>query len=329
MSSKPHSVKSFIVDFWRRRFFSWLDRRNPRKNQHLLKLNNLYIFPTKRGFLFLFLVTVIWLLGTNYQNNLILSLTFLLLSIFIVSILHTYANLAGLEIQLSGAANAYAGEEVDFYFRIKNKTKQDSDSIFLQWQSSTIDSKSIAVEKSQDQTVHVSLSAPKRGVLTPKRLLVETEYPLGLLRCWTWLNFDAHAFVYPKPVEYPLWNDTAEGEDVDGDHPVKGGDDFNALSDYRPGDPLKHVAWKLYARDRGLYTKEFSQNVSREKWLDFSKVNAPDSEAKLSGLCYWALQLFQQDENYGLLLPGEKIAPDKGENHKARVLELLARFETP
>lgn len=324
MLSRP---RKFIVDFWRRRFFRWLDRRNPRKNNHLLKLNNLYILPTKRGFLFLSLVMIIWLLGTNYQNNLILSLTFLLISIFIVSILHTYANLAGLEIQLTGAANAHAGEDVDFFFNIKNKTKHNSDSISFHWQDSDLDSSSFAINKNVVKTVHVSLSAPKRGVLTPQRLLIETEYPLGLLRCWTWLNFDAHAFVYPKPIEFPLLSDAVEDQDADGEHPIKGGDDFSSLHVYRPGDSLKHIAWKLFARDRGLYTKEFSQNISREKWLNFSKVNAPDSESKLSGLCYWAIQLHMQDENYGLLLPGERIAPDKGENHKAKVLEVLARFE--
>lgn len=297
------------------------------KTRHCLTSRNLYIFPSKRGFVFLLFVMVLWLLGTNYQNNLILALTFLLISIFIVSILHTYANLAGLEIELKGAANAFSGEVALFFFDVTSGKKKPSDGIGLRWQHSHLDPLSIAIDGDVTVKAKVGDLAQRRGVLTPGRLLVESEFPLGLLRCWTWLNFDAHALVYPKPIALPLTHAAIEDEEGEGEHPVRGGEDFTALSEYRPGDSLKHIAWKLYARDRGLYSKEFSQSISREIWLDFFHINTADTELKLSALCYWALQFHLQDENYGLLLPAQKILPGKGENHKAQILEALACFD--
>ena len=110
---------------------------------------------------------------------------------------------------------------------------------------------------------------------------------------------------------------------------MRGGEDFNAFHEYRPGDPIKHIAWKLYARERGLLTKEFSQNLSREIWLDYFHFATQDVEARLSALCYWALEFHQQDEHYGLLMPNTTITPAKGENHRTQVLEVLARFQAP
>lgn len=308
-------------------FLRWLDRRNPARNHHKLTRKNLYIFPSRRGFIFFIFVLVLWLLGTNYQNNLILALTFLLISIFIVSILHTYANLAGLEIQLKGAANAYVGDVLEFYVSVINPRKSLCDGLALRWQTSELSATKAQVPGFSSSLVSVPLLAIKRGVLSPPRLCVESEYPLGLLRCWTWLNFDVEALVYPQPLEVALRSTLTEDEHGDGEHPTSGGEDFSALHEYRAGDPLKHVAWKLYAKEQGLYTKEFSQNMSRERWLDFSQVDAVETERKLSALCFWALQFYQQDESFGLLLPGKKIPPNRGENHKAHVLECLARYE--
>ncbi|MFL0799904.1 MAG: DUF58 domain-containing protein [Agarilytica sp.] len=277
--------------------------------------------------MFLLFVLVLWLLGTNYQNNLILALTFLLISIFIVSILHTFSNLAGLDIELKGAGNAFVGENVHFTITVNNSSTRASNGVSMCWQGSELSSSDFDCEEKSSLSVHVDMLAKRRGHINPKRLLVECEYPLGLLRCWTWLKFDAHALVYPAPIKVDLVNSSVEDDDGDGEHPVKGGEDFSAFREYQPGDPIKHIAWKLYARERGLYTKEFSHNISREIWLDFFQVQSQDVELTLSALCYWALEFSQRDENFGLVLPGIKIAPNKGENHKARTLEALAKFE--
>lgn len=318
----PNTYRRYL----QQRFFSWLDRRNPKQSQHKLTTRNLYIFPTKQGVVFLLFVSVLWLLGTNYQNNLILALTFLLISLFIVSILHTFSNLANMEVEYKGAAPVFAGDVASFIFEFHNKGRKSSDGIWVKWQESEIDANKVYVDAKSSSKVAVCLPAYRRGVFIPQRLMVKSTYPLGLFRCWTWLNVEAQVLVYPQPIEFPLANASVVDDDGEGDCPVKGGDDFSALHEYRPGDPIKHIAWKLYARERGLFTREFSQNLSREIWLDYSHVNASDMELKLSALCFWAIQLHLQDENFGLLLPHEKIHPNKGENHKARILAALARF---
>lgn len=318
-----------MLGFWQQKFSDWLDQRTPAADTHFLMRKNLYIFPSKRGFIFLMIIAVLWLIGTNYQNNLILGLSFLLLSLFLVTILHTYMNLAGLELHYKGVKPSYVGDEIFFRFDLCNSKKNATENLEIAWQSSLQDSVLTVVEEKAIASVMVPILSSKRGCLRPGRMLVQSYYPLGLFRCWTWLNWHAIAVVYPSPKEVLLSPSTVSGDDGDGTHPTKGGDDFNALNEYRPGDSIKHIAWKTFARDQGLYTKEFSQNVSRELWLDFDAVESADTETKLSALCFWVNKYYQLDENYGLVMPGVRLEPNKGENHRAEILERLALFGLP
>jgi hypothetical protein len=99
---------------WQVRFFHWLDKRVPLASSVFLTRKNIYTFPTLTGGSFLGLSLVLWLLGTTYQNNLILALSYLLISLIIVAIFHSYANLAGLQIKVLGAKPAFVGESVYF-----------------------------------------------------------------------------------------------------------------------------------------------------------------------------------------------------------------------
>ncbi len=309
-------------------FFRWLDRRGSVKNKYRLARSNLYIFPSALGLAFLTMITVLWLLGTNYQNNLILGLSYLMLSIFITSILHTYANLAGLDISFKGVPHVFAGDTSHWNLSFNNQHNRARENIFVRWQNATKEESAyFAIDPEAEVTIDVPFTTSHRGVFNPGRLLIESRFPLGLLRCWTWLRWDAQVIVFPQPVEQALPRAFAVDQAGDGDHPVKGGDDFDSLHAYRPGDSLKHIAWKAYAKEKGLMTKEFNQNLSREIWMDFSQMNESDTELRLSILCHWALHFHLQNENYGLILPGVKIEPSFGDNHRAKVLEALARHD--
>ena len=92
----------------------------------VLNRKNLYTFPNFTGLIYLLITAVIWLLGTNYQNNLILGLSYLLVSIFVVGILHAFANLAGISIRFVGARPAFAGEPVGCRFTLCPHHERDA-----------------------------------------------------------------------------------------------------------------------------------------------------------------------------------------------------------
>jgi len=320
MTSLYVSVENFLQN----RFFRWVDKYTRSREEYTLNRKNLYIFPTFRGFIFFVLIVVLWLLGTNYQNNLILSLSFFLISVFIVAILQTHQNLVGLKVKLVGAEPSFAGENADFIFSVS--CKHDLENISIKWRKSATSARVIDVVSGKNTSVTISHETKHRGWVDPGRLYVYSYYPLGLMRCWTYLNFDAKALVYPAPIEVAEPPSSEVETDNVGEFAVKGGEDFSGLSEYRPGDSLRHISWKSFARERGLHVKEFSQTMSKEIWLDINNIAGEGVEQRLSALCYWSLQYQLKDMHYGLRLNDLSIEPNKGEDHKRKVLEALALF---
>lgn len=313
---------------WQRRFFKWIDKRSPAASSVLLTRKNLYTFPTVMGFIFLGLSLVLWMLGTNYQNNLILALSYLLISLLVVSILHTYANLAGLRFKVLGAKPAFAGEMLYFVLEVDEVRLKGCNNLNIRWwqgHNACFDFE--PQQGSGAQQIMVGLYAHKRGYLRPGKLLIESTYPLGLIRCWTWINLDARAVVFPKPLKAQL---PPKGKDDEGEHGqlVSGGDDFAGLKEYRPGDPIKHIAWKHYAREQGLYSKEYASANQVDAWLEWHSFLHLPPEDRLSALCYWALEFDKLGIPYGLKLPGKQLPPSLDDGHRLTVLSALARFDT-
>lgn len=315
---------------WERRFYRWIDQRSPRAAQVQLNRKNLYIFPNLIGLLYLAITFVIWLLGTNYQNNLILGLSYLLVSIFVVSILHAFANLAGISIRFVGARPAFAGDPAAFVLELNCINKAGCDNLELRWQDGVKSSETrvVTLNHNEPQQVIVRAQSRERGYLRPGRLLVQSRFPLGIIRCWTWVNLDAAALIYPAPISTDEPYAQANGGREEGGASQRGGDDFSGLRDYQAGDPIKHIAWKQYAQDKGLFTKEYEAFFSAEKWLDWDSLNLPQ-ELRLSGLCYWALDYERRQIPYGLRLPGLSLASAIGEHHQQAVLTALAEFNLP
>jgi uncharacterized protein (DUF58 family) len=304
-------------------FFYWIDKRTPRSRLVQLTRKNLYIFPNLNGLLYGVMTLVIWLLGTNYQNNLILALSYLMLSLFIVAIPHTFANMAGVSVRFVSAKPAFAGEPATFVLELSTNHKRGCENLSIGWQNG--ESQEVSLKFQEPQQVQLRAPSKWRGYLRPGRLLVQSRFPLGIIRCWSWLNLDAWALIYPAPIAIDEPPPSAVSGREEGGNARRGGDDFSGLRDYAAGDPIKHIAWKQFAQNKGLFTKEYETLFSAEKWLDWNSLTQLQ-EPRLSGLCYWALQYDRQQIPYGLSLPGLTLAPALGDPHLSAVLAALAQF---
>lgn len=311
----------------RGRWRAWLERRVPARRSVRLDQRNVFIFPPRTGFAFLLLVVLLILAAINYQNALVFALAFLLASLFAVTIGHSFRNLAGLEFEAAGAEPAFVGEHALFRIRVSRRGARQHHAVRIGWPGETI--QALDLDEETELRVRVPLLAQRRGWLDPGRLRVETTWPLGLLRAWTWLDLDQRALVYPRPVAGAALNHgdatAREGEEL-----VRGGaEDFLGLREYRPGDPLKHVAWKSYAREGVLLVKEFGGYADRRLWLDWDALPGVDTETRLGMLCWWVLELEDRGEEYGLRLPEVTIDPAHGPTHRATILRALALFGVP
>ncbi len=304
-----------------KRFSRWLDRRIPPKDRITLSQKNVFIFPTRTGFVFGALIALLILGAINYQASLVYGVAFLLGSLFLVTILYTFRNLSGLTLELSGARPGFVGEDVEISIRVTRPEGRVREGIQLGWPEGIMRWAEISDQASD--VVKLYVRAPARGYFDPGRLLVETYFPLGLLRAWTWVDLDVRALVYPKPIfgDYPraVTGHRDEGQLID---PL-GSDDFNDIKAYRPGDPIRNIIWRSYARSDDLMVKEYASYVEPRLWLSLESVEG-DLEEKISRLTGLALKATREEREFGMDLGSARIPPATGEAHLEQALKELA-----
>lgn len=313
-------MRATLKPLWQR----WLARRIPPAASVRLNQRRIFILPSRVGGAFAVALLLMLLVGINYQNSLAYGLTFLLMAVFVVTILHTYRNLAGLVLKAGGGAAVFVGEQARFRVRLESREREHQ-AIALGWPPAELMLRDVP-RKGQSE-VELSLPATRRGWLRPERLRVESRFPLGLLVAWSWVDLDQAVLVYPQPLEGDLPLSAGLGDEQEEGLRVfgQGADDFQGLREYQPGDSKRRLDWKAYSRGQGLLVKDFAMLSGRDLWLDFDSLGG-DSETRLSLLCHWVLQLSQRQQAFGLQLPGQVIAPDYGEDHRDACLRALALF---
>lgn len=322
------------------RFAKFLSRRMPPKKAVVLSNKNIFILPTKFGLVFVFFVLLLFLLGTNYQNNVIILFSYLLISFFVTSMLHTFYNLSGLTLKQSPDIEGFVDQALHFpvllsstcgRFNLHFNLKDQSQAQLIELAAEGQDK---APKISFRQLIEIPFVSGARGIKSLGRLRVSSEYSFGLFNAWTQIEFQTKAKVFPKPIPlaqgYQL-SDVIEPQEAgenDGFNDQQSGvDDFYALKNYQQGEPLSHVDWKQVARKRGWYTKDYRENNARDIYLNLQAMPANDVERKLSMLCFLILELHQKGQTYGVKLQEHKIAADSGQRHLNECLTALATFK--
>ena len=307
----------------KQKFHAWLFRPKIESGTVTLTQRRIFILPTRQC-LALACVLVLMMLGNiNYNLSLGYVLTFLLAMMAVISMLHAFRNMAHLEVHAGRSDPVFSGETAQFLLHFHNHSKLSRYQLILR--NGTGNAVSFDAPPLQDTTVAFPLAATHRGWLQTGRLTLYTEFPLGLFHAWSYLHFDAHCLVYPKPlsaVPLPL-NNTPDGL---GKRSIAGDDDFAGLRRYVAGDALPRVAWKAYAREQGLQVKQFTTPLGEELWLNFSDAPDYDEENKLARMTRWVLDAEEQGLRYGLSLPDGELLPANGMAQRDECLRRIALF---
>ena len=333
-------MSAAVAERARRRWARWLDRRIPRAATVTLDRRRIFIFPSATGGFFGLSLLVMLIAAINYQNNMSYALTFLLANLFLVAVLHSYANLANLTISAVGAQDVFAGQRCAFHLRLAADRSHGHFALRVGWPapagqrrlSGLLSSPDmlavdeVDVEAGTQRDLRLHLPVGERGWYRPGRLCIDSVYPLGLLRCWTWVDLDLRALVYPAPraLAAPA---AAQGDGRDGLGLAGSGDDeFAGIRDYREGDNPRRVFWKSLARGQNLQTKEFASTIADTRWLSWEDFPGLAPERRLSALCHWVLDYHRRELEYGLRLPATALAPARGDRQRSRALRALALY---
>jgi uncharacterized protein (DUF58 family) len=316
----------------RSRFRSWLHARLQLTDTQTLTQGNVYILPTRAGWMFGLTLIVLLLASVNYQLNLGFVLTFLLAGSGVVSMHITHGTLRGLTLHLRPVAPSFAGNPavLDVVLTSPGSARfgiglrmLDAAEATLAWTNVPAGGQAVA---------HVSFIPATRGRHAVPTISAETRFPLGLFRVWTVWRPASQLLVYPRP--------EADAPALPAARPIAGGPTSSRSSEggeiegvraYRRGDPQKLIAWKKAAQalETGaeLVSRDTSVSARQELWLDWASCGALAPEARLSRLTAWTIAAERAGTDYGLRLPGLELAPERGDGQRKHCLESLALWQ--
>lgn len=299
---------------------------------------HIYILPTRHGCLFALMLLVMLLGSINYNNSLGYLLTFLLASMAMTTMLHTYHNLAGLSVTGGRTSPAFQGGQAVFGVLVDNRAGGARYCLELarhgprparSWRRRQLTwlRQGQDISRGSLRNLDLVLPARQRGALSLGPVRLSSCFPLGLFRAWCWVDPGLKTLVYPRPagsLALPLRGEQPAATSQHGQR--LGADDFIGFRPYRPGDPPRNIAWKALARGNTALVKRFSGNGGDGAELDWDELEPQPGEARLSQLCQWVLEASRLGMRFSLRLPGEFLPTGGGEAHRDNCLRVLALY---
>jgi uncharacterized protein (DUF58 family) len=309
------------------RFANWLYGFTPPESGTIVLVHRrVYIVPTQLGWLFALTLLILLVGSINYALSLGFALTFLLAGMGLAAMAHTARNLARMAISVGRVEPVFAGEQAQFRLYLDSRAAFDRPAVLARQVASRAQ---LVVDVPANGIAEVVLPVPaaSRGWLPVGRVMLETRFPLGIFRAWSYVEPNLRCLVYPKPERSALPAPTAEAARGAMRSPMPGNDDYSGLRTYQLSDSPRHVAWKAVARSEDMLTKQFTGEAAAELWLDWNRLPpAMGVETRLSRLAGWVLAAERAGVNYALRLPGGELPPGRGEVHRAACLQALALY---
>ncbi|MFB2538171.1 DUF58 domain-containing protein [Acinetobacter sp. c3-l95] len=304
------------MNFFKNKIDHWFKKRLTVADQKTLQQNDVFVFISREGILFVLLLVCTFIAGINYGNNLILGLCFLCVSLLLLSFYLAFKQLYGLTIQLKLPELGQVGHALDLKFHFKPKAKQMHLHLRCEYLGQA---KKISTLNQAIDVLFTDLPQ-QRGLYVLPRFYFYSVYPFAIVRAWSYIYPKYQIWIAPQPRSVDLYK-----YGLNNNQQKQGMEDFSHLREYHSGDPLNRVAWQQYAKGRGLLVKQFEQFEQNQVHLKYQDMPSNGHEDKLSELMFLVEQCQSQNRAFSLTLPSRTLAYAQGNDHIYQAKLLLAQ----
>lgn len=175
----------------------------------------------------------------------------------------------------------------------------------------------------EGRVIPLALVKHSRGVFPYPPITLKTPFPFHLFFATKRFTPSGQYVVYPA-IESgaPPWPEMAPSpRRVD-----RAGEEVVAFREYRNGDAMNTVDWKVSARNQQIIVRQFESPVRRNVMFSFEQVCHLGLEDAVSRLATWVVRAHGEGVDYGLDLEGEIIPIHHSPEHRHACLTALARF---
>lgn len=320
---------------WRARWRRWWWQRLTRTDSLTLTQRNVYILPTRAGWMLALTLMVLLVASINYQLNLGYALTFLLAGSAVAGMHVCHGTLRGLGLHLTTPQEHFARTFSEFGIKLVNARGSPRLAIGVAAQSGDGPPAAYAycdLPAGSTQEMPVGWTPPTRGWHDLPMVTAETRFPLGTFRVWTYWRPATRVLVYPAP-ESPApalpSAQATQGSEPAAPQASRERGEIDGVRPYERGDGLRQIAWRKSASALAAGVGELTSRHRDEArqgtlWLDWADAHgAPDGD-RAARLCAWVITAHKLDLRYGLRVPGREVAPSSGDAHRRACLEALA-----
>lgn len=282
-----------------------------------------FILPTGFGAVYAAVLAAVLAAAVNYNNNLAFALGFILVSMFIVSLVHTHAQVKGLVLESLRSEPVFAGDMIEYTLFISSP---DKDRYVLEVGFAGQGGIVLDVPGGGEAEAMLYSRARARGMYPAPELVLSSRYPFGICRAWHKFRPAQLTLVYPERY-HPREEVLARFFQASGGQGAEDREEFSGIREYIRGDRPQVIAWKASAKGTGLRSKEFSGESGehiRFTWHDLSDL---DAESRLSMLASLVLEAQSWGKSYELVLPGFHLGPGSGHDFMGHCLQTLALYD--
>lgn len=294
------------------------------------------ISPTPSFWLLGMVVFAMYYAAISQSNSIAYLIAFTIVSMAAVSLIHGVFMLRRVGTSLGPSSPIFSGELMEQLVHLKNGSSRPKLGIRLGlaarhgW-SETFPVPLLRLPGGEQTSVTLQTRITGRGRHPIGGIVLQTTYPLGVLRISRWLPVEGDFLVYPEPAGMaPLPPGLPRGNSITYEHDLglrTEGDNYAGVRAFRTGDSQRHVDWKAVARGQPMLVKEFVGSGEHYTWLRWNDLPNLGREARLSQITRWALDAEATGLEYGLQLPnGVHLEPARGRHHLHRCLSELALF---
>ena len=264
--------------------------------------------------------------AVNTGNNLLYLLVSALLGFMAVSGLLGKGNLGRPRVQVILPDEIYAGLPVPVRVRLLNDRRRPVFLLQVGLLGETVTFKVVGGGETVEE--ELTLRFPDRGRQTLSEGRLSSIFPVNFFVRGRSLKLDLQALVFPAPRPCQAFSPTDDqrriGENVAAGKGHQG--EISRIADYRGGEPLKLIHWKLSARSDQLMVKELAATAALPVLLDLDNLPGATLEERLGGAAFLVNRYLRQNRPVGLRLGRRLVRPATTRSHRLHLLAELGTY---
>ena len=265
--------------------------------------------------------------AVNTGNNLLFLIVCAMLGFMAVSGILGWLNIRGLSVSVHFPDEIYAGLETLVSVRIENR-KRFLPSFLVTAAVSGNPISFILLDPGLPQTGSLLVAFKERGSQGVQKALLSSPFPVNFFVRCSVAPVAGSFSVFPAP--RPAFGLFPPGKPDIGQalaSSVKGYEgDLAKISDYRGGESLKLIHWRLSAKHEVFKVKEMTATAFEPVVLEPDLIPGADLEERLSHCAYLVNRLVRGGRPVGLKLGLRVIAPAATRAHRLKLLGELAVY---